>query len=342
MPELIKIESLINDTPQELLQIGRGGITFGRDVDNGVVIDSNAVSRRHGCLIEAGSQWVYSDLGSTNGSWVNGIQSEGGSTKLIRIGDVLQLANFPMRISRVDSFGVQPHDPDPSVIVFLGTTFQAEGFLTDMEPVYIVGGPESNIPTDSELQLEQIKIERKTHYVQLTISDAASNVMVNGVLSRGVMTLGDRDVVHVCGYTLILSDMSSATPEVDWHSRVDAQTRETAAGIGAYGPDSRPMEYVRHEANDGGWANESERRRVNSGHKFVFGSNIEHGDEDLDVEGTVMFNPDRTSGMPTGGLRFRNARYVQKTNGMNTALLVAFLVLLAIAMFSGAMVLLLF
>ena len=51
-------------------------ITIGRATDALVSIDDKTVSRKHGELkfVQAIGSWVYTDLGSANGSFVNGLQ----------------------------------------------------------------------------------------------------------------------------------------------------------------------------------------------------------------------------------------------------------------------------
>lgn len=48
-------------------------VTIGRDPDNDVVLDSPAVSRTHARLERRGSTWTYTDKGSTQGSFVDGV-----------------------------------------------------------------------------------------------------------------------------------------------------------------------------------------------------------------------------------------------------------------------------
>ncbi|CUR54403.1 hypothetical protein NOCA2150145 [metagenome] len=48
-------------------------LTIGRDAVNTVVVDSPAVSRQHAKLEHDGTAWTYTDLGSKQGSFVNGV-----------------------------------------------------------------------------------------------------------------------------------------------------------------------------------------------------------------------------------------------------------------------------
>jgi len=63
-------------------------VDIGREVD-GIVVDDQLVSRRHARLDLVGSSLVLTDLGSTNGSWVNDRRVESialGEGDHIRIG----------------------------------------------------------------------------------------------------------------------------------------------------------------------------------------------------------------------------------------------------------------
>src|SRR5262249_32342326 len=52
-------------------------ITFGRDPENAIACDDRQVSRRHARLTRYGQQLILEDLGSTNGTLVNGKPIEG-------------------------------------------------------------------------------------------------------------------------------------------------------------------------------------------------------------------------------------------------------------------------
>ena len=49
-----------------------GGFLVGRSPICDLVLDERTVSRRHAELRREGNAWVLADLGSTNGTWVNG------------------------------------------------------------------------------------------------------------------------------------------------------------------------------------------------------------------------------------------------------------------------------
>jgi hypothetical protein len=64
---------------------------MGRSPDNQIVIDDHRVSRHHARLTWQGTTALVEDLGSSNGTWVNGVQITQPMT--LRPGDTLGLSN---------------------------------------------------------------------------------------------------------------------------------------------------------------------------------------------------------------------------------------------------------
>ena len=62
-------------------------IIIGRDASNGVAINDGEISRKHAKLSLHGSAYVIQDLGSTNGSFVNGQRITG--TQVLNPGDTV-------------------------------------------------------------------------------------------------------------------------------------------------------------------------------------------------------------------------------------------------------------
>lgn len=57
--------------PVRELPLEHGPYRIGRDPDNEIVLESSVVSRKHGLLELRDSDWIYTDLGSRNGTLVN-------------------------------------------------------------------------------------------------------------------------------------------------------------------------------------------------------------------------------------------------------------------------------
>ena len=73
------------------LMVGPRGATLGRSREAEIVIDDPNVSRRHAELRPRGGAWVVSDLGSTNGTRLNGRTING--PEVIRPGDEIEVGS---------------------------------------------------------------------------------------------------------------------------------------------------------------------------------------------------------------------------------------------------------
>jgi pSer/pThr/pTyr-binding forkhead associated (FHA) protein len=63
-------------------------VTIGRAADNEAVLDLDKVSRCHAEVVRKGTTWLLHDLGSTNGTWLNGERVE---QVLLQEGDVFRI-----------------------------------------------------------------------------------------------------------------------------------------------------------------------------------------------------------------------------------------------------------
>ena len=80
------------DGSERTIQVDGTPLTIGRAHDNGLVLEDARVSRRHGRLQARYGALVYTDLGSTNGTRVNGIRVDEivlGAGDRILLGDTV-------------------------------------------------------------------------------------------------------------------------------------------------------------------------------------------------------------------------------------------------------------
>ncbi len=76
--------------------LAEGENVLGRGVDSLVWIDAQAVSRRHARVMVGSGLATLEDLGSKNGTFVNGIRLT--ATVALRDGDQLRIGNVPMTL----------------------------------------------------------------------------------------------------------------------------------------------------------------------------------------------------------------------------------------------------
>jgi pSer/pThr/pTyr-binding forkhead associated (FHA) protein len=74
---------------------------LGRDVNNAIVIDDPFASAEHAVLTYRGRSWYLEDLGSTNGSYVNGHAIDGVAA--LGYGDEIQIGQVRFRLERTRS-----------------------------------------------------------------------------------------------------------------------------------------------------------------------------------------------------------------------------------------------
>jgi hypothetical protein len=72
--------------------------TLGRDVNNAIVVEDQFVSAEHAILTFRGRAWYVEDLGSTNGTFVNGVPVT--EVTPLGFGDVIQLGQVRLRLER--------------------------------------------------------------------------------------------------------------------------------------------------------------------------------------------------------------------------------------------------
>ena len=83
--------------PPKLPLVALGAeVTLGRHDACEVHLDHVTVSRRHAALRRVGGMWMLVDLGSTNGTWVNGRRVTARTP--VRRGDVVQVGEVQVRL----------------------------------------------------------------------------------------------------------------------------------------------------------------------------------------------------------------------------------------------------
>lgn len=88
----------LGTTPQGELAFSGQEMTIGRDPNCDLALDYPMVSHRHARLVRVGSQITVEDLGSTNGTFVNGQRISGVVT--VKPGDVIGLGSYTFHLTQ--------------------------------------------------------------------------------------------------------------------------------------------------------------------------------------------------------------------------------------------------
>jgi hypothetical protein len=82
--------------PNQIYEMNKGIITLGRDITNDIVINDPEVSRHHCRLTQGPGGYTMEDLGSTNGTFINGQRLTGARPlvhgDMVGLGETVTLA----------------------------------------------------------------------------------------------------------------------------------------------------------------------------------------------------------------------------------------------------------
>lgn len=224
------------------VEIGRltlGEVLIGREPGEGITVPVAAVSRRHGVFIRLRNTWLYRDLDSTNGSWVNGEQVHAGDMRIVRAGDVLQLADAAIRIeapegstgtydtmSGVVSPGVK------SLLVFARGNFLEEYPVPQYGRALSIGGAKSDLVLDSNVgELPSLVIEGRGPNVVAFALAPSANFTVGAKVFQPNQTysLRDRDILTIAYYVILFNDPSQAVSEAAQRQYLEAAPQQERA-----------------------------------------------------------------------------------------------------------------
>jgi hypothetical protein len=89
----------------ESFELGFEPVSIGRHGDNTIILPDEQVSRHHAEIVMQGGRWVISDLGSANGTYVNGQRIVG--PQVLNHGDSIRLGQTQFRIEIAAALAAQ-------------------------------------------------------------------------------------------------------------------------------------------------------------------------------------------------------------------------------------------
>ena len=98
--------------PNQAFEVRKDVNTLGRDISNDIVINDRETSRHHLRLMLSGDTLTIEDLGSTNGTFVNGKRLSGVTP--LQIGDLIGLGETVILALESVSAGADAPAPAPS------------------------------------------------------------------------------------------------------------------------------------------------------------------------------------------------------------------------------------
>jgi hypothetical protein len=183
-------------------------IPIGREPAAGICVLDEGISRQHGCFMRVRSHWLYRDLGSLNGSYINGKQLGINTYYLVRDGDILQLADICLRIKESDQEGPLndrfKKSRSKGVIIVLVDDDLVGEFYTDQDgTVVTIGGEESELQVDNPSLLPSLVIEACEGEVFAYGLNSDVPIKRFGSVISEKIKLTNRNVLTVDSYTII-------------------------------------------------------------------------------------------------------------------------------------------
>lgn len=191
---------------------------IGREVDNDVVLESSHVSRRHAVVVWREGAFEIADLGSTNGTQVNGELVT--QLRVLQDSDVIRLYDVELIFYESGKAApeleaesdvrktliVPPDAAQPRLIISAGPQEGRE--IPIRAGKMVIGRATSKATWDIALQDRSIsrphaQVERQDDRFTLTDLDSANGTLVNGEIVAEPTALQDGDVI-VLGETTIL------------------------------------------------------------------------------------------------------------------------------------------
>lgn len=88
-------------------EISRPEISIGRELKNDIILDDPRVSRMHALVLKTESETVLRDLGSGNGTFVNGQRIQPNSDFKLKEGDEVKMGSCTLTFQKTDPFRTQ-------------------------------------------------------------------------------------------------------------------------------------------------------------------------------------------------------------------------------------------
>lgn len=197
--------------------------TIGRHPDADLPFDPTRdpdVSVRHAAVFRAGGGWVVRDLGSTNGTWVNGEKLKGDRALLP--GDVIRLGREGPRLR------FQPHDREAATVPDLGAPQSSRGRVA----------PEAISPPRGTTTRIRAEVRRQTAgWKRVTAIVAVAALLVSGTL--GVLAVRQQRIASAFRVRLLertdslLANLEGASSSVAELTGQLALAREETARLRA-------------------------------------------------------------------------------------------------------------
>lgn len=237
---MLKHEQTGGGASQFISALEMGRHTIGRADENSLVLDIDSVSWEHGCFFKTRNRWFFRDLGSTNGSWVNGLKAGPTNVRLLRHGDMLQLANVAVRVSlALPDDGPSEIEEVPSLCIFQDGEFKMEFPFALTSSCFALSDLRNFVTLGHVDKLPEMAVTFRPEKLELVVASEDATIVVNGIEWGGTVgsgrTLFDRDELDAGLLKFVVCDHSTAKVAKEQQIKAALASLPPATGGGVQG-----------------------------------------------------------------------------------------------------------
>lgn len=267
MPSLVFLAGPIAGRRYKLAD---GEYVIGRRSDCQIFVPDMRVSRQHARLWKEGDGWTLEDLGSNNGTFVNGVKVQQGT--VLRHDDEIMIANNRIRVEARDA--VEPKTTEGAAAVTIVDTSGASSIIRSREEagsgrMPIVSSGIISVAEQRAIRLIERKLDALTQILHATASSDTADTLLEKLVDALLDLFPQAEDVGV-----LVEDERTGELKVQVQKHRPGPS-QTSGGEKPYGGDLRvPGTIIQHVVSD--------RRGVLLG---------DHADENDEGVGTRMGAP---------------------------------------------------
>ena len=140
--------------------LGQGKVIIGRVPECDIKIDNPAISRKHATIEHQANGYVLTDLGSSNGTFLNGEKISG--SVVLNPGDVVGVAKFELQFQDSPQSGVEAvlDGMDMEATMMVDSEQMAKAFQSPAQETPAASGPRKLVVLKGEAQPRELPMER--------------------------------------------------------------------------------------------------------------------------------------------------------------------------------------
>lgn len=158
--------------------LAEGDYVIGRRADCQIFVPDMRVSRQHARLWRTGETWSLEDLGSNNGTYINGIKVQ--SSIQLKHDDEIAIANNRIRVELADKSSDGSRAPDPHLVTIVNVPSQSLIRSRDdsLGAMPLVSSSMVSITDPKAVRLIERKLDALIRILHATASSGSANALL--------------------------------------------------------------------------------------------------------------------------------------------------------------------